>query len=264
MKKFLLKILLGLVIFVVGVVAFEYWQLPDVSALNKKNPRDTAFMQLRDEGYREKGLKPVRRQSWVPYGAISENLKRAVILGEDAAFFSHGGVDLFELKEAIKRDWERGDFTRGASTITMQLARNLYLSPARSPFRKLREIMIAFRLERALTKRRIFEIYLNVVEWGPGVYGAEAASRHYFSKPASALSPLEAATLAALLPNPRRPTPKATIRRRNIILRRMANTGSMSPEDFEQARKMPLFGRSEASEERSSHSQAAASIEMVS
>jgi monofunctional biosynthetic peptidoglycan transglycosylase len=158
-------------------------------------------------------------------------------------------VDLFELKEAIKKDWERGRFMRGASTITMQLARNLYLSPARSSFRKAREIMIAFRLERALTKRRIFEIYLNVVEWGPGVYGVEAASRHYFSKPASALSPLEAATLAALLPSPRKPSPSATVRRRNIILRRMANTGSMSPEDFEQATKVPLFGRSEAGEE---------------
>jgi monofunctional biosynthetic peptidoglycan transglycosylase len=206
----------------------------------------------------------VRRQTWVSYGAISENLKRAVILSEDAAFFSHGGVDLFELKEAIKKDWERRRFTRGASTITMQLARNLYLSPVRSPFRKLREIMIAFRLERALTKRRIFEIYLNVVEWGPGVYGAGAASHHYFSKPAAALSPLEAATLAALLPSPRKPSPRATLRRRNIILQRMANTGSMSDEDFERARKVPLFGRLEVSEEPVSHSQASSSIEIAS
>jgi monofunctional biosynthetic peptidoglycan transglycosylase len=264
MKRFLLKILLGLLIFTAGIVAFEYWQLPDVAELNKKNPRQTAFMELRDEEYKEKGLKPVRRQAWVPYGAISENLKRAVLLGEDAAFFSHGGVDLFELKEAIKKDWERGRLARGASTITMQLARNLYLSPARSPFRKLREIMIAFRLERALTKRRIFEIYLNVVEWGPGVYGAEAAARHYFSKPASALSPLEGATLAALLPSPRKPTPRATIRRRNIILRRMANTGSITQEDFEQASKVPLFGRPEVAEEPPSHPQTSASIEIAS
>jgi monofunctional biosynthetic peptidoglycan transglycosylase len=264
MKNFLVKILLGLFIFFVGIVAFEYWQLPDVAALNKKNPRDTAFMKIRDEEYREKGLKPMRRQTWVSYGSISENLKRAVILGEDAAFFSHGGVDLFELKETIKKDWERRRFMRGASTITMQLARNLYLTPLRSPFRKLREIMIAFRLERELSKRRIFEIYLNVVEWGSGVYGAEAASRHYFSKPAAALSPLEAATLAALLPSPRKPTPRATIRRRNIILRRMANTGSMSEEDFEQARKVPLFGRPEVREESSSHSQVSSSIEIAS
>jgi monofunctional biosynthetic peptidoglycan transglycosylase len=263
MKRFLLKILLGVLIFVFGIVAFEYWQLPDVAALNKRNPKNTAFMDLRDEEYREKGLKPVRRQTWVSYGAISENLKRAVVLSEDAAFFSHGGVDLFELKEAIKKDWERRRFTRGASTITMQLARNLYLSPVRSPFRKLREIMIAFQLEQALTKRRIFEIYLNVVEWGPGVYGAEAASRHYFSKTASALSPLEAATLAALLPSPRTPTPRATIRRRNIILRRMAKTGSMSDEDFERATKVPLFGRPEVSEEPSSYSRISSSPEVV-
>jgi monofunctional biosynthetic peptidoglycan transglycosylase len=226
---------------VLGFVAYGYWRLPDVSTLKKRNPRTTALMELRDEQYRRNGLKPLRRHIWVGYDAVSEHLKKAVVLQEDASFFSHKGVDFFELKEAVKVDWEKGEFKRGGSTITMQLARNLYLNPSKNPLRKLREIVIAWQLEQALSKRRIFELYLNVVEWGPGIYGAEAASRHYFSKPVSDLTPLHAATLAALLPNPINPGVRNLLYRRNLILTRMAKIGHLSDEEAEQGKNRPLF-----------------------
>jgi len=238
-KRLLIKTLV--VSLIVGWLGYEYAQLPAVSPLKTKNPKTTALMELRDREYRQKGLKPVRRQLWVPYGAVSEHLKKAILLSEDAAFFSHGGVDLFELKEAAKEDWDKKTFKRGASTITMQLAKNLYLNPSKNPLRKVREIVIAWQLESALSKQRIFEIYLNVVEWGVGIYGVEAASRHYFSKPASNLSAAEAATLAGLLPSPRNPREKDLLYRRNLILTRMARIGYISEVELGQAIGAPLF-----------------------
>ncbi|MGH7772087.1 MAG: monofunctional biosynthetic peptidoglycan transglycosylase [Candidatus Binatia bacterium] len=239
MKRLLVKSLL--VSLLLGWVAYEYWQFPDISALKQKNPKTTALIELRGQQYRQNGLKPWRQQIWVSYDVVSEHLKKAVILGEDAAFFSHKGIDLFELKEAVKKDWEEGKFKRGGSTITMQLARNLYLSPSKNPLRKLREILIALQLEQRLSKKRIFELYLNVVEWGRGIYGIEAASRHYLSKPASDLTPLEAATLAALLPNPRSPNEGALLRRRNIVLGRMQKVGYIGEEAFQRAAETPLW-----------------------
>jgi monofunctional glycosyltransferase len=230
-----------LVSLVLGVVGYEYASLPDVSTLKKKNPRTTALMELRGEESRKRGVRPERRQVWVSYDGISEHLKKAIILSEDAAFFSHNGVDFYELKEAFWKDWETGQLKRGGSTITMQLARNLYLSPSKDPLRKLREVVIAFRLERALSKRRIFEIYLNVVEWGRGIYGAEAAARHYLGKPVSALDPADAATLAALLPSPLTPREKNLLYRRNLILGRMAKTGHISAAEAERQSRRPLF-----------------------
>ena len=240
LKSFLLSLFLGWVV-------YEYATLPDVTPLKRRNPRITALMELRDEEYQGRGLNPARRQIWVSYDAVSEHLKKAVLVSEDAAFFSHRGVDLFELKEAVKADWERGQLKRGASTITMQLARNLYLSPSKDPLRKLREIAIALQLENALSKRRIFEIYLNVVEWGEGIYGIEAASRHYFSKPASQVDPGEAATLAALLPSPRNPSEKSLLSRRNTILNRMAKVGHISDAELHRQSRKPLIYRGDES-----------------
>ena len=139
----------------------------------------------------------------MPYSAISLPLKRAVIVGEDINFFGHGGVDLDEVEDAFERAVERGRRPRGASTITQQLAKNLWLTPSRNPLRKVRELILTWQLERSLSKRRILELYLNVVEFGPGLYGAEAGARRYFGKAAADLGPLEAAQLAATLPNPR-------------------------------------------------------------
>lgn len=244
MKSLLLKSLL--VTLLVGLPAYEYSRLPDVSLLKKKNPRTTALMELRAEEYRKNGLQSRRQQIWVSYDAVSEHLKKAIVISEDASFFSHKGVDLAELKEAMKEDWEKGKFKRGASTITMQLARNLYLNPSRNPLRKIREIIIAWQLEQALSKKRIFELYLNVVEWGYGIYGAEAAARHYFSKPASDLDPEEAATLAALLPSPRNPTEKGLLQRRDLILTRMLQVGHINEQELNRAKSTPLFHKGDA------------------
>jgi monofunctional biosynthetic peptidoglycan transglycosylase len=206
-------------------VAYVYLTLPDVRALASQNPGTTAFIELRKRGAQEAGRSLTIRQRWVPYTQISSNLRRAVIVAEDAAFFDHDGIDLKELRASLEHNWEEGRFERGASTITQQLAKNLYLSPSRNPVRKLKELLITRRLEAALTKRRILEIYLNVIEWGDGIFGAEAAARAYFGKPASALAPDEAALLAGAIINPRehnpaRPTARL-LRRQQIIARRM-------------------------------------------
>jgi monofunctional biosynthetic peptidoglycan transglycosylase len=228
-----------------GSLLYFYYSLPEVALLKKQNPRTSALMELREEEYRKKGVRGGREHVWVPYGAISDALKRAILIGEDAAFFSHKGVDVNELKEALKADWETMSFKRGGSTITMQLAKNLYLNPSKNPLRKIKEIVIAWQLEQALSKRRIFEIYLNVVEFGRNVYGAEAAARHYFGKSAAALDPLEAATLAALLPSPRNSREKSILTRRNAILARLSSVGYMSKEEHTRLTQAPLFKKVE-------------------
>jgi monofunctional biosynthetic peptidoglycan transglycosylase len=194
---------LAIVIF----IAYEWITYPDVAALARQNPKTTAWMEMRNGEAREDGRKPRQYQIWKPLQSISANLKNAVLIAEDAAFFQHEGLDYKEIREAIKINAEKMEFARGASTITQQLAKNLYLSPSKNPFRKLKELLLTFSLERNLTKRRIFEIYLNTIEWGDGVYGAEAASRTYFGKSCSELSDSEAAALAAVIINPLRYSP---------------------------------------------------------
>lgn len=234
-----------LVTFIVGAVLYFHFTLPDVAQLKQKNPKSTALMELRDEEYKKKNIRATRRQIWVSYGAISEHMKKAVLVSEDAAFFSHKGVDVNELKAALKKDWETMSFSRGGSTITMQLAKNLYLNPSKNPLRKVKEIIIAHQLEQTLSKRRIFEIYLNVVEWGRNIYGIEAAARHYFGKSAAALGPLEAATLAALLPSPRKSQDRSILNRRNLILSRLASVGYLSNDEFQQSKRVPLYQKVE-------------------
>jgi monofunctional biosynthetic peptidoglycan transglycosylase len=208
-----------------AVVAYTYVTLPDVRVLARTNPKMTAFMELREDENERAGREFRYDQRWVPYARISPNLRRAVLAAEDSAFWQHEGIDVEQIRVAVTQAIERGDVPRGASTITQQLAKNLYLSPSRDPLRKLRELVITRRLEASLTKQRIFEIYLNVVEWGDGVWGAEAAARRYFGVPASALSRAQAALLAGALINPRlynpgRP-PSRLLRRQRIILARM-------------------------------------------
>jgi monofunctional biosynthetic peptidoglycan transglycosylase len=208
-----------------GYVAFEYLTLPDVRQLRTKNPDTTAFMEIRVREAARAGKKPRRVQRWVAYERISPAVKRAVLVAEDAAFFQHDGVDFEELEKSIQTNLEKGQFSRGGSTITQQLAKNLYLSPSKNPLRKFREFLIARRLEAELSKRRIFEIYLNVIEWGDGIYGVEAASRQYFDKPAAVLGPSEAALLAGAIINPRVHSPAKPTRRllarQRLILQRM-------------------------------------------
>ena len=213
-----------------GVVVYTYLTLPDVRRLATTNPPTTAFMELRARESERAGTAFRFDQRWVPYSRISPNLKRAVLAAEDSAFWQHEGIDVEQIRMAVQQALDKGIVPRGASTLTQQLAKNLYLSPSRDPFRKLRELIITRRLEAALSKQRIFEIYLNVVEWGDGVWGAEAAARHYFGVPASALSRPQAALLAGALINPRRYNPghppTRLLRRQRIILARM---GSVEP-----------------------------------
>jgi monofunctional biosynthetic peptidoglycan transglycosylase len=167
------------------------------------NPSMTSFMSAQLSDLREKNPKAQLEQKWVPYAAISANLKRAVIASEDANFAEHDGVDWVALEKAYARNTTRHKVVGGGSTITQQLAKNLFLSGSRNYLRKGQEMVIAFMLETLMSKERILEIYLNVVEFGRGVFGAEAAARHYYGVPASALNAGQAAKLAVMLPNPR-------------------------------------------------------------
>lgn len=213
-----------------GVAVYGYLTLPDVRPLATSNPATTAFIELRAQEARLQGKPPRNVQRWITYRRISPDLKRAVLVAEDAAFWEHDGVDYDELQKSIELDWARGQLVRGASTITQQLAKNLYLSPSRNPARKLRELIIARRLEAELPKARILELYLNLIEWGDGIYGVEAASRAYFGESASTLGPTSSALLAGAIINPRvlnpsRPTPRL-LRRQQLILKRM---GAITP-----------------------------------
>jgi monofunctional biosynthetic peptidoglycan transglycosylase len=207
------------------ILAYSYLTLPDVRPLRTSNPQTTAFMRLRSTEADASPARTRRLQAWVPYSRISDHLKRAVLVAEDSAFWQHEGVDFEQMQRSMEINWVKGRFARGGSTITQQLAKNLYLSPSKNPLRKFRELLIARRLEAELSKRRILELYLNLIEWGDGVYGAEAAARAYFRRSASSLSAPEAALLAGAIINPRVHSPARPdarlVSRQRLILRRM-------------------------------------------
>jgi len=233
------KILVGAAACGFAGLAYVWFTVPNVRPLRTTPPVSTAFMDLRADEARAAG-KPVHKsQRWINYARISPSLIRAVLVSEDAAFWSHDGIDLDEIKASIEDTLEKGQPMRGASTITQQLAKNLYLSPSRNPFRKLTELYITRRLEAELSKRRILELYLNVIEWGDGIWGCDAAAHAYFGVSASELTPSQAALMAAVIINPRRYSPAHPspfmLRRQALILRRMgevvppAGTGSEDP-----------------------------------
>jgi monofunctional biosynthetic peptidoglycan transglycosylase len=223
------RVLLILLLVLLGWLAWEFITFPDVGKLKTEPPKTTAFMELRKEQLRAAGKSDALEWTWVPYGRISPYLRRAVLVAEDDTFYEHEGVDVKAMREAFERNWKRKKLAAGGSTITQQLAKNLYLSPSRNPIRKIREYFIARALEKHLTKKRILELYLNVVELGERVYGAEAGARHYFNKSAGALAPNEAALLAGCLPNPRVLNPGAPNKRlrfrQRMILSRMKRWG---------------------------------------
>jgi monofunctional biosynthetic peptidoglycan transglycosylase len=235
---------LGVLGILVGLVLYEAVLLVRVSWLRAHNPSSTSLIDTRASEARAKGQQPRREQVWVPLDKISSNLQRAVLAGEDTNFTTHRGFDYEAIQKAFEQaqresarqakaegeddDWlpNLPEFKRGGSTISQQLAKNLYLSSQRSFLRKGQEAALTIMLERTLTKRRILEIYLNVIEWGDGIYGAEAAAQHYFHKPALSLSASEAAFLSAMIPNPRtvfnpQTNPRRVARRQRIILRGM-------------------------------------------
>jgi len=197
-----LYLVLGIAALLAAAGAYQWLTWPDVAALADHPPRTTAFIEAYQARQRAAGKSTDVARQWVPWSAISPDLKRAVVSGEDMEFFFHHGFSTAEMEAALRAAVERGRPLRGASTITQQLAKNLWLSPSRNPWRKVKEALLTRSLERHLTKRRILELYLNVVEFGPGVYGAEAAARTFFGEPASGLTDREAAMLAAGLPRP--------------------------------------------------------------
>jgi monofunctional biosynthetic peptidoglycan transglycosylase len=219
------RILLASLAAVLTAAALLWATLPDVRPLATALPATTAFMERRKAALAREGK--TTRLEWVPVplSRIAPDMQRAVIVAEDARFYEHDGLDWDAMQGALESNWEKGKIKVGGSTITQQLAKNLYLSPARTPWRKLREILIAKRLERVLPKKRILELYLNVIEFGPRTFGVEAAARRYLGKSARELTREEAATLAAVIPSPRiyDPVrhPDRVARRAQRILRRM-------------------------------------------
>jgi monofunctional biosynthetic peptidoglycan transglycosylase len=186
------------------VLAYQFWLLAHVVFWNFADPSVTSFMAIRLDELLEKDPKAQLKHQWVPYERISSHLKRAVVAAEDDKFVDHEGFDWEAVQKAMEKNQRRGRTVAGGSTISQQLAKNLFLSPSKTPWRKGQEAVITLMLETVMDKRRILEIYLNVVEWGNGVFGAEAAARHYFSIPAAQLSAAQAAHLAVMLPNPRK------------------------------------------------------------
>lgn len=224
------------VVFILSVLC-DLRHLKSIADLKRSNPKSTALTEQRARQARRKG-KPFRAtQHFIPYASISPHLKHAVLVAEDAAFFTHSGVDFAEVRQAIKDDWRKKRFARGASTITMQLCKNLYLSTAKTPARKLSEFILARRMNDVLSKTRIFELYLNYIEWGDGLFGCEAASQSYFGCSASELNPEQAVRLASIIINPRRWGPysdtKRMNRRRKIISERMYDAGYLTPEEYQ-------------------------------
>jgi monofunctional biosynthetic peptidoglycan transglycosylase len=208
--------------------------MPDLSKLSRENPKKTALMEYREKASKEKGKAYKINQQWVPLSKISSYLVKAVLIAEDDKFWRHEGFDYEAIQKAIEKDLKAKKYKVGASTITQQLVRNLYLSPEKSMTRKISEAFITWRMEKVLPKKRILELYLNVVEWGDGTFGVEAASRYYFGKPSSQLTPQEAARLASVLPNPRKYNPvgdqRYVINRSNLLYSIMIQRGIVIPE----------------------------------
>jgi monofunctional biosynthetic peptidoglycan transglycosylase len=218
-----------------------FLSLPDVRAVATVNPSSTTMIELRRKQAAEKGRPFKLHWEWRPLARISPFLRKAVVFAEDAQFFKHDGVDWAAMKEAAEHDWHEGSLERGASTITQQVAKNLYLSPSRNPIRKLRELLIARRLDRELGKMRVLELYLNVAEWGDGIFGAEAAARRWFQCSASELSAVQAARLAAALPNPFKRSPavksRALDRKTARLVRALFRAGVLDQAGFDAAQR---------------------------
>jgi monofunctional biosynthetic peptidoglycan transglycosylase len=220
-----------------AAAVFIYATLPNVGLLKAENPKTTALIAQRIREAQERGQQLRVRMVWVSFESIPERLKEAVRIAEDARFYEHDGIDYEELQEAIRKNIEKGALVRGASTITQQLAKNLYLSTDRDFIRKLREFFIARQLEDQLSKSRIFHIYLNVIEFGPGIFGVEAAARHYFGKGAAQLDLEEIVRLTAVVPRPLLEQPTRNSRwlkwRAGWILSMLRKTGRISPAEFQ-------------------------------
>jgi monofunctional glycosyltransferase len=231
----LVLIVMTLVAVLIGM-AWTRAQVAPIGALATRAPERTALMRQREAEARRSGIPYRIDRRWVPYSRISPLLRRAVLVAEDDAFFSHGGLDWNEIQKSAQENWRKRRIARGGSTITQQLAKNLFLGDQRTPIRKLGELFIALRLEQALSKRRIFELYLNEIEWGDGIFGIEAAARRYFGVPASRLNARQSVLLAAVIINPRRfsatAPDKRITRRARMIAGRLRRRGFLDAEQY--------------------------------
>ncbi|MEO8165245.1 MAG: monofunctional biosynthetic peptidoglycan transglycosylase [Betaproteobacteria bacterium] len=215
----------GTLLLIAAVVIYQFWILGNVVWWTWFNPSTSAFMEEQLTALQQRNPRAVLRHQWVPYERISIHLKRALIVAEDAKFLDHDGFDWEAIQKAYEKNLRKGKVVAGGSTISQQLAKNLFLSGRRTPWRKAEEALITLMIENLMSKRRIFEIYLNIIEWGNGVFGAQAAARYYYGTNAANLTPEQAARLAAMVPKPRfydkvRQTPLLE-RRTGIILDRM-------------------------------------------
>ncbi len=231
-----------LVFLVSGLLTYIFFSLPDMESLKKQNPDKTSFMEYREKQWKKQGKKYSIHRVWVPLSQISPYLITSVLIAEDDKFWSHEGFDYEAMQIAIERDIKAQKFKFGGSTISQQVAKNLYLKPSKNPLRKIMEAVITWRIEQVLTKKRILEIYLNIAEWGDkGIFGIEAASRHYYGKPASTLTPEESARLASVLPSPRKYNPlgnsKYMVSRSNLIYSIMIKRGIVAPEYEEETKE---------------------------
>ena len=227
--KYAFKGLVGLLaiigFIVVGILGWvsTFFIWPDISYLKVQAPKKTAFMEFRERQWAEENKKIKLHYIWTPLSGISPFVQDAVLISEDDKFWRHYGFDLAGIQEALEKNMRSGTMKAGGSTITQQLAKNIFLSPEKTATRKLKEVFLTIRLERELGKKRILELYLNVAEWGPGIFGIEEAARHYYGKHASQLGPEEACRLAAVLPNPIRFSPVGDSRyvktRADVILK---------------------------------------------
>jgi len=235
-KILLFVLILGL-IFLFGYVIFIYATLPDISQLKTKNPETTAFIEHRKKRSKEKKSAYTIRRKWISLRSIPKILERTIIVAEDASFWVHDGVDFYEIKESFRTNWEKGRLARGGSTITQQLAKNLYLSPQKSILRKIEEMIIAREMEKKLTKGRILELYINNIELGRGIFGILSASEYYFDKRPEQLTISEMIRLCAIIPKPLHLRPDKASRdsrwRSKVILTRLIQYEFISKMEYE-------------------------------
>ena len=238
-RKIVLMIILGIVLGFCLFAGYFFLTLPGVEFLRNQNPKTTAIIEQRKAEAKENKQKLQIRQSWVSFSVIPQLLKDTVRVSEDIDFYHHRGIDYYELKESLKRNFKEGKSARGGSTITQQLAKNLFLSTGKSYYRKLKEFFIAKKLEEFLSKDRIFTLYLNIIELGKGIFGVEAAARFYFGKPVGALTLVEIIRLSAVIPKPLRVTPLSDSRylkwRAKLLLERLKQYGYITAAEYENA-----------------------------
>lgn len=234
--KYWAKIIIRIVFFVLIFLVLDigrYFIYPNVADLAQNNPRKTAFMEYREKSWQARGIKKKFLATWVPLSQVSPFVLQAVTIAEDDKFWSHQGFDFDAMQKALEQDLQKRTFKTGGSTISQQLAKNLYLTPAKNPLRKIKEAILTWRIEKNLSKQRILELYINVAEWGDGLFGIEAAAQRYYRKSAKHLNAREAAALAAALPNPSRYRPKGKSRyaanRAQRIYRIMSRRSVASP-----------------------------------